>query len=147
MASSVAGVIEPTLQAAEVRRSVERPTSDLTAYDLYLRALSHANTWEKEGIFAALDLLQQTNERDPQYGPALALAAMCQQNIHINGWTEYPEMDRNKAVNLARRALQVAGDDPSVLGNVAYVLGYFGEDIDAAVELIDRALDSSAENL
>ena len=45
--SSVAGVIEPTLQAAEIRRSTERPTSDLTAYDLYLRALSHF-TWEKE---------------------------------------------------------------------------------------------------
>src|SRR5205823_5563922 len=33
---SVAGVIEPTLQAAEIRRSSERPTNDLTAYDLYL---------------------------------------------------------------------------------------------------------------
>ena len=41
VASSVAGVIEPTLQAAEIRRSAERPTSNLTVYDLYLRALSH----------------------------------------------------------------------------------------------------------
>jgi len=40
VASSVAGIIEPTLQEAEIRRSSERPTSDLTAYDLYLRALS-----------------------------------------------------------------------------------------------------------
>jgi TolB-like protein len=30
---SVAGVIEPTLQAAEIRRSSERPTHDLTAHD------------------------------------------------------------------------------------------------------------------
>ena len=40
IAVSVAGVIEPALQAAEMRRSAERPTSDLTAYDLYLRALA-----------------------------------------------------------------------------------------------------------
>ena len=40
IASSVAGVIEPTLQAAEMRRSAARPTSDLTAYDLYLRAFA-----------------------------------------------------------------------------------------------------------
>src|SRR5262249_37016534 len=33
---SVAGVIEPALQRAEMRRSAERPTTDLTAYDLYL---------------------------------------------------------------------------------------------------------------
>src|SRR5215831_10275989 len=39
VAISVAGVIEPTLQSAEIRRSSERPTNDLTAYDLYLRAI------------------------------------------------------------------------------------------------------------
>ena len=40
VARSVAGVIEPALQAAETARSVNRPTKDLTAYDLYLRALA-----------------------------------------------------------------------------------------------------------
>ena len=140
IAISVAGVIEPTLMAAEIRRSSERPTSDLTAYDLYLRALSNAYTWEKGTISAALDLLWQANERDPQYAPALSLAAMCQQNLHINGWTKDPETSRREAINLARRALRVAGDDPLVLGNVAYVLGYFGENVGAAIELIDRAL-------
>ena len=38
VAVSVAGVIEPTLQAAETVRSAARPTNDLNAYDLYLRA-------------------------------------------------------------------------------------------------------------
>ena len=33
VASSVAGVIEPALQAAETARSAGRPTTDLTAYD------------------------------------------------------------------------------------------------------------------
>src|SRR3984893_8539762 len=40
VASSVAGVIEPALQAAETARSHSRPTTDLTAYDLFLRALA-----------------------------------------------------------------------------------------------------------
>src|SRR6201987_2042478 len=43
VASSVAGVIEPALQAAEAARSIGRPTADLPAYDLYLRA--HAMIW------------------------------------------------------------------------------------------------------
>src|SRR5947208_6653108 len=38
VAVSVAGVIEPALQAAEIRRSAARPTTDLTTYDLYLPA-------------------------------------------------------------------------------------------------------------
>src|SRR5258705_1341978 len=36
IAVSVAGVIEPTLQAAEIHRSAARQTTDLSAYDLYL---------------------------------------------------------------------------------------------------------------
>jgi len=41
VAISVTGVIEPTLQAAEIRRAAALQTSDPTAYDLYLRALAH----------------------------------------------------------------------------------------------------------
>jgi TolB-like protein len=37
VAVSVAGIIEPTLQNAEIRLSSGRPTKDLTAYELHLR--------------------------------------------------------------------------------------------------------------
>jgi adenylate cyclase len=140
VAISVAGVIEPTLQAAEIRRSAERPTDDPTAYDLYLRAMAHALTWEKQELIKAIDLLGQATERDPHYGPALALAARCRQDLHVNGWHEDPEANRREGIDLARRALHGAGDDPFVLGNSAFVLAYYGEDIDVAIELVDRAL-------
>jgi tetratricopeptide (TPR) repeat protein len=140
VASSVAGVIEPALQAAEIRRSADRPTSDLTAYDLYLRAISHLSPWDKEGIVAGLDLLRRAIERDPHYGPALALAARCHDNLHVNGWTKDPELTRREGVDLARRALRVASEDPGVLANAANALAYFGEDIDAAIEMVERAL-------
>jgi adenylate cyclase len=140
VAASVAGIIEPALQAAEIRRSTEKPTNDLSAYDLYLRALTHTYAWEREGILARLDLLRRAIERDPHYGSALALAAVYHQNLHLNGWSENPEIDRRKAVDFARKALQAANDDPGVLGNVAVVLGYFGEDIGAAIGMINRSL-------
>ena len=140
VAVSVAGVIEPTLRAAEIRRSSEKPTRDLTVYDLYLRALSHGFTWEKGGTLAALDLARRAIERDPQYGPVLALAANCQLELHVNGWTDDPGLNRREGVGLAQQALRVASDDPRVLCMAAYTLAYFGEDIDAAIELIDRAL-------
>jgi adenylate cyclase len=140
VASSVAGVIEPTLQEAEIRRSSERPTSDLTAYDLYLRALPDCGSLEKRRILRALDLLGQAIERDPQYGPALALAALCHQRLELRGWTEDPEAARRSSLDLARQALRVGPDDPNVLALVAFVLGYFGEDIDVATGLIDHCL-------
>src|SRR5439155_24937254 len=58
-ATSVAGVIEPALQAAEMRRSAARPTTDLTAYDLYLRALAVFFPVTKERVIEALGLLEQ----------------------------------------------------------------------------------------
>jgi adenylate cyclase len=141
VAISVAGVIEPALQAAEIRRLEDRPTNDLAAYDLYLRSLAHAFSWERSSIIHAIDLLGQAIKRDPRYGPALALAAMCRQNLHVNGWSEDQQADRRLGVDLARRALRVAGDDSYVLGTVAYVLGYFEDNINPAIGLIDRSLD------
>ena len=69
VASSVAGVIEPAVQAAEIARSADRPTTDLTAYELYLRALPNCHSWERERIHTALELLEQAIERDPSFGP------------------------------------------------------------------------------
>jgi adenylate cyclase len=137
VAVSVAGVIEPTLQAAEIRRSADRPTNDLTAYDLYLRALAHWASLEKGRILQALDLLGQAIERDPHYGPALALAAHCHTLRETNDWTDDRETNRRHGIDLARRALRFAPDDPEVLAYAAFVLGVFGEDIDVAIGLMD----------
>jgi TolB-like protein/class 3 adenylate cyclase/tetratricopeptide (TPR) repeat protein len=144
IAVSVAGVIEPALQAAEMRRSVARPTADLTAYDLYLRALAAFFPITKEGVFAALGLLEQAIAIDPHYGLALSLAAMCHYRLFNSGWTEAPEISRRKGVDLARLALQVGENDPGILANAALVLGYFGEDIGAMIGLVDRALALNA---
>jgi pentatricopeptide repeat protein len=140
VASSVAGVIEPTLQEAEIQRSSGRPTGDLTAYNLYLRALADWGSREKHRIVRALDLLGQAIERDPQYGPAFALAAHRHHQLEVRGWIEDPEAARRTSVDLARQALRVGPDDPNVLAFVAFVLGYFGEDIGVAIGLIDRCL-------
>src|SRR5580693_6328489 len=88
VAVSVAGVIEPTLEAAETRRLADRPTNDLTALDFYLRALPDLDAFDKNSLLRALDLLGQAIERDPHYGPALALAAHCYAGLEVNGWTE-----------------------------------------------------------
>jgi TolB-like protein len=139
VASSVAGIIEPALQAAETARSTERPTNDLTAYDLYLRA--YALFFSSSAlIHKVLHLLDQAIARDPRYGPALAFAANCRVRLVIDGRSENLEESSRKAVGLARRALEVANDDAGVLANAAIALAYFGEDIGAMMALVDRAL-------
>jgi adenylate cyclase len=140
VAVSVAGVIEPTLQAAETARSAHRPTSDLTAYDLYLRANATflASTSQ---IPQALRLLERAIERDPNYGPALALAAVCCLRLVMDSRSADAAGDSQKGVDFARQALRAAPDDPNVLSNAAVTLAYFGEDIGAMMALVDRALE------
>jgi hypothetical protein len=91
VAISAAGVIEPTLQAAEIRRSSERPTRDLTAYDLYLRALANYPWTGREQMLKALDLFEQAAARDPGFAPALAWDAVCHIRLWLDGNTEDPE--------------------------------------------------------
>jgi len=140
VALSVAGVIEPTLQAAEHHRSIRRPTDDLTAYELFLRAHVARLEVEKESTMRALELLGQALNRDPNYGSALALAANCHCNVYLSVWTNDLQTTRHEGIALARRALHVSGDDPYVLANAALALGLFGEDIATAIALVDRSL-------
>jgi adenylate cyclase len=140
IAISVAGVIEPTLQVAEIRRSAARLTHDLTAYDLYLQALPHRDSLGKDRILQALDLLGQAIERDPHYGPALASAAYCHQMLAANDWVDDLETNRRKSTDLARQALQFAPDDPEALAFAGFALGYFGENVNVGIELIERSL-------
>jgi tetratricopeptide (TPR) repeat protein len=140
VAVTVAGVIEPTLEAVETRRLAVRPTSDLTALDFYLRALPDWDAFTKDSLLRALDLLGQAIERDPHYGPALALAAHCHQGLEVNGGVEDQMAARSTSIDLARRALRSSPDDPNVLALAGFPLGYWGEDIDVSLVLIDRCL-------
>jgi TolB-like protein/class 3 adenylate cyclase len=140
VAVSVAGVIEPALQAAETARSAARPTTDLSAYDLYLRALAIFFPITKERIFEALGLLDQAIAIDRHYGPALSWAAYCHMTFVRDDWTEEPDTSRRKAIELARRALEVGENDPRILANAAVVMANLGEDIEAMIGLVDRAL-------
>jgi TolB-like protein len=140
VASSVAGVIEPTLQVAEHFRSVQRPTADLTAYDLFLQARAALYLVSREGATRALELAELALQRDPNYGSALAVATRCHSNIYTCGWTNDLEASRKEGIELARRALRVAGDDPFIIANATISLALFGEAIATTIALVDRSL-------
>jgi len=138
VAISVAGVIEPALRSAEVRRSIGRPTKDVTAYDLYLRASKTGVSTVR--VSEAVRLLEQAIARDPNYGAALALAAMGCVNLVNSGSAADQMAARRKGIDFARRALEVDRDNPRTLVDAAFSLAAFGEDIGAMIGLVDRSL-------
>jgi TolB-like protein/class 3 adenylate cyclase len=140
IATSVAGVIEPALRAAEIKRALNRTTTDLTTYDLCLRAGRWHSLMTKEGVVEALPLYERAIAIDCHYGPALSGAAACNLRLVADGWAEDRETSRRKAIELARQALQAAENDPAVVATAAFVLAQLGEDINVMMGLVDRAL-------
>jgi hypothetical protein len=68
-------------------------SKSLTRSDAYLRAYAMLTT-SGEQIPQALALLEEAIGRDPNYGPALALAAICCFRLCADGSSKNPEMDR-----------------------------------------------------
>jgi adenylate cyclase len=140
VAISVAGQIEPTVQQAEVRHAVARPTENMGSYDLYLRALPLFRSFARADMLQALELLDRALALDPDFGPALSLAASCRYSIHTFGWAKDPELTRREGIALTHKALKVAGDDPSVLASAAGPMMSLEGDMEGAATVVARAL-------
>jgi TolB-like protein/DNA-binding SARP family transcriptional activator len=137
---NVVAAIEPSLRHAEIERARRKPTEALDAYDCFLRALPPFYSLTREGVEEALKLLERAIEIDPRFGLAKAQAARCYAWRNPQGWAADPDADRAKAVELARKAVEIAGDDPSVLWMAGFVLWLLRIDFDGAMDLYDRAL-------
>jgi adenylate cyclase len=140
VASGVAGVIDPLLLDMEIKRASDRPTADLTAYDLYLRAYAMYSASHQRQMRQALALLEEAIARDPQYGPALAFAAYCCMQLVSDAAAPDRDTIRQKGIDFGRRAVELAENVPGVLADAAMALASFGEEIDAMIALVDRAL-------
>ena len=141
VALSVAGIIQPAVNEAEIRRASARPTESMGSYDLCLRAVALYRTFAKADVLAALDLLDRAIALDPNHGMALSRALLCHFLILVNGWSDEPERYQFRAKDLAMRALKVGGDDPDVLLNLSIATPILGGDLDAAISLADRAME------
>lgn len=138
-AAGIAGAIEPVLLSFEAARALGLPENGLDSYHAYLRAHAMRGAAARH-VPAALALLERALARDPDYGPALGLAASCAMRLCMDGSSADPAADAGKAAAYAWRALEAAPDDPDVLANVAQPLAYAGEDIRRSLALVDRAL-------
>src|SRR5262245_58804494 len=90
--------------------------------------------------YARLNCLNKPSSAIPALVRPLAQAAARHFELHVNGWTDDPETARRRGIELSRQALQFASDDANVLSQVAYILAYFGEEIDVAIAFLDQGL-------
>ncbi|HEY5070454.1 MAG TPA: TIR domain-containing protein [Caulobacteraceae bacterium] len=139
VALAVAGVIEPAVREAEIRRASARPTDNMGSYDLCLRAQALYRSIAKSDVFAAKDLLDRAIAMDADYGWALALAVSCQSLIILYRWSDDRVARVRETHDLIERAIKASGNDAAVLAHVAMAMPLIGGDPQAAKTLADRA--------
>ncbi|MDX6412999.1 MAG: adenylate cyclase [Gaiellaceae bacterium] len=141
---SVVGVIEPTLRKAEIERARRKRPDSLDAYDLYLRALPFAFTAMPQDADTALPLLERAIELQPDYAAAHAMIAWCHEQRYLRGGLHQDV--KQAALQHARTAIAVGGDDAAALATAGFVVAVVEYDYETATAAFDRsfALSSSS---
>jgi len=137
--SSVISALFPQLERAEIERAKRKPTENLQAYDYYLRALSSFYEFTREQNIEALRLIRLAVEIDPGLASAYALGAYCYLQRKIFGWTIDADQELNDTRRLARRAIELDKDDPTVLVRAGQAIGAVLYEMDDGVALVSRA--------
>jgi adenylate cyclase len=140
VASSVAGAMEPKLRQSEIERASRKPTANLTAYDLYLRALAQSYRLTEDGLAEALVLARQALVIDPSYAPAAALVGWCRVLQRVRGWGALSDEDIAEACLLARQALEAERDDAETIRQAAWSLFALAGEVAMAAAALDRVL-------
>lgn len=148
IAVQVAGQISPSLRSAEITRATRRPPEVRSAYDLLLAGYPHFWSHRKGDNAEALRQFSAAAALDPGNATALAMTAWChaQQVAYI--WTDDPAGERQRAVDCATRAAQLAGagDSAPALVAIGAALTLTTADKDRARSFIDRALAIDPNN-
>ena len=149
---SIVSAVQPNLLRAEVARARAKPTANLQAYEMLLRAmpgLMPGSTRAEQD--EAASFLRRALEKDPRYATAKAMSAFsCMRRIGDG----YGDAEDVKAgLRHADEALAEARDDPTVLsyaGLALASLGYralgvrvLGFRYDEALRAVERALSLS----
>lgn len=137
VSTAVASRLQPTIIDADTKRLRRKPTESLDAYDYYLQALPFIYLPQGRGQADAIALLQESLKLDPEFAISMALLA----NLKLQNRAGLTPAVLEEALQLARKAVQLARDDARVLSIAGFVTGFGARDFDTADALIDRALD------
>ena len=137
---AVVSAIQPKLFQTEIAMATRRRPENLTAYDLFLRAMQQFYLSTGEGLAEAIRLAHRALELDPQFGLVTALAGVCHMQRVLYGYAVDPQFDRKEAVRLLRLALSIDDGDPDTIAMAAIISAYMVGDCEREIEMANRAV-------
>ena len=102
---NIVGTLAVRLTRLEQQRVFAKPTENLQAYDLVLRARALISRSERSANREAREMLEQALKLAPRYAEAYVHLASAELQRAGLGWTENPEAGLKRGEELARQAL------------------------------------------
>ena len=107
IARRVAGTLASSLQQIALQQSLRKPTDNLDAYDLLLRARGLTADPTRAANRTAREMLERATQLAPTYADAYAELADVYFQRATYGWSEFAQSDIETAIRLAQKALEL----------------------------------------
>jgi TolB-like protein/DNA-binding winged helix-turn-helix (wHTH) protein/Tfp pilus assembly protein PilF len=114
ISSAVIAALKVKLSPTEQTLLANRPTTNVLAYDRYLRGMQEHGGRSAIQNRAARDHFREAIELDPGFAQAYAGLAMTYSRDAIDGWTAQPWRALDRAAELADRAAAMEPSSPQV---------------------------------
>jgi adenylate cyclase len=108
IARSIAATLKIALTPKESIALAKAPTTDLEAYDYYLRGKQFFYQYKNKGVEFALKMYSRAIERDPSYVRAYAGIADCSSFLFMHAGGH--DVHRDQADDMSRKALELDPD-------------------------------------
>lgn len=144
---SVATLVEPHIQAAEIERSRRERPGSVAVYDTYLSVVPKILAESEEANAEADALLARGLSIDPDNALLLAHAAWVLEHRITMGWPSLGSDDRERCYGFARRGLERAAGDPTVMAHCAMALIQVARKYDWGMAVLTAALEANPNNM
>jgi TolB-like protein len=140
LTEKVVSAIAPRVEQAEMARAKRKPTSNLDAYDCYLRGLAASFPVTQDGLIQALELFCRAIALDPDFAAAYGQASRCYASRKGFGWFGGSDGEKADALRFASAAAKLGQDDADALAHAAYTFAYALDDLHSGRAFVDQAL-------
>jgi adenylate cyclase len=140
--TNLSAALAPEIFRAEASAPARSSSTDLTAWDRFLRGLSHYYRQTKEDFEASIDLFREAIALDPALAIARAyLATILVQGVQY-GWIRSTRELWTEAMNLAESSVRLDPRSSFAFSILSYVHA-MGGNYEAAMEAAKRAVKSN----
>jgi adenylate cyclase len=134
----IVDALQVEVHHAQFERIRRKPTENLSAYDTYLRGMSHLLRFTRKDNAEAQHFLERAIELDPNFADAHATLAVIENNNGVFGWDRDPEL-LDRVSSHTQRALALDPLHPAAHMMIALLAVERGSP--DAVAAVERAVE------